>query len=102
MNVNEYGIVFYLNTSYVMTAFTSLSLAITRPDASVLTVTNPAVSVGLVNLTTPNGTYLANQYIKYTLASGDITLAGTYTVRLTYLEAGIRLISDVVTFTVNP
>lgn len=102
MNRGEYGIVFNLNMAYTMTGYTSLSLAFTRPDGTTLTVISPAVAINGSPLVTPNGTYLANQYVQYTFAAGDINLAGTYAVRLTYIATGLLLISDVVTFTVNP
>jgi hypothetical protein len=102
MNVGEYGIVFNLNVNFDISGFTGLSLAFTKPDASLLTVTNPQVSVGSVPLTTPYGTFPANQYCIYTFAIGNINQIGLYSVRLTYTDTTKRLISDIVTFTVSP
>lgn len=102
MNVGEYGIAFNLNVGYAINAYQTLSLAITRPDGSVVTKTNPSVTVGNTPLVTDLGTFAADQYSTYLIANGDLTLPGTYTVRLTYTDATKRLISDAVTFSVNP
>lgn len=102
MNVGEYGIRFNLNVGYDISLYTTLALAFSRPDGSVLTVTSPAVTVGSSPLTTPLGTFAANQYASYVFADGDITVAGAYSARLTYTDANKRLVSEVVTFSVNP
>lgn len=102
MNVGEYGLNYRLNANYDMSAFTDLSLAFTRPDGSVITKTNPAVSVIATPLVTPLGTFAANQHIVYTFVDGDLSLAGTYTARLTYTATGKRLISEIDTFAVTP
>lgn len=102
MNVGEYGITFNFNQNFTLTGFTSLSLAITRPDGTVLTKVSPAVSVGATPLVTPaDGTYAAGQYSTYTFAAGDLSVAGDYKVRLTYTDASKLLISDPAVFTVN-
>lgn len=102
MNKNEYGIQFNFNVNFNIAGFTSLSLAISRPDGTALTLANPAVSVGNAPLVTPDGTYNANEYAKYVFVNNDINQAGTYSARLTYTDASKRLISDPVTFDVNP
>lgn len=103
MNVNEYGVVFQFGTSFDMSGSTALSLAFTKPDGTVLTKTNPAVTVGSVQITTPLGTFAVHQYVLYTFAAGDVTLAGTWKVRLTYTDATPQqLISDIGSFTINP
>lgn len=100
MNVGEFGIVFNLNVNFDLSANTSLSLEITKPNETVLTV---VPTMGTVLLATDQGPFAANQYSIYRFAAGDIDQAGTYRARLTYNAAGpTRLISDVVTFTVNP
>lgn len=100
MNVGEYGIAFNLGLNYDISAATSLSLAITRPDGS---VTNGVPTAGAVDLVTPLGTFLAHQYAVYVFAPGDLTVPGQYSARLTYTDANPkRLISPPVAFTVNP
>jgi hypothetical protein len=100
MNVGEYGLNLNLNVNYDISAATSLQLTITRPDATTIT---GAPTVGLVDLvTTDDGTYPAKQYCTYKFASGDLTKAGDYAVRLTYTDSTKRLISDLTSFTVSP
>lgn len=98
MNKNEYGIDFNLNVNFDLSANTSLSLEITKPNGATITV---VPTVGTVLLATNQ--FAANQYSVYRFVQGDIDQAGTYSARLTYNAAGpTRLISDVATFTVNP
>ena len=102
MNVGEYGISFNLNVNYDMSGFTSLSLDFTRPDGTTISRANGVVTVPSSPLVTPDGTFAANQYCTYAFQSGDINQEGTYSARLTYNDATKRLISDPVTFTINP
>lgn len=102
MNVGEYGITFNFNQNFTISGFTGLSLAITRPDGTVLTKVSPAVSVGSSPLVTPaDGTYASGQYSTYTFVDGDLSLPGDYKARLTYTDASKRLIGEPVVFTVN-
>lgn len=102
MNVNEYGIAFHLNVNFDISGFTALSLVFTKPSGAILTKTNGDVTVPASPLVTSDqGTFAANEYVKYTFVLGDISEAGTYSVRLTYTDASKRLISDVTTFTVS-
>jgi hypothetical protein len=95
MNAGEYGIQFQFGTGFDMSSNTSLSLAFTRPDNTTLTVT---AALG-TTLATP---FLANQWVKYTLANGDIPIAGTYKVRALYNDGlPSHLISDIGTFVVG-
>lgn len=103
MNTGEYGISFNLNVNFNISGFTTLSLAFTKPDGTAMTKTSPSVSVPAVPLvTTDLGTFAANQYCTYAFQVGDLSIDGTYSVRLTYTDATKRLVSDVATFTVNP
>lgn len=102
MNVGEYGLTFNMNVNYDISSNTTLNLVFTRPDATTFTATNPAVSVGSISLVTPIGTFAANQYSIYIIALGNLTVAGTYTVRLTYIDSTKRLISDISSFIVSP
>jgi hypothetical protein len=107
MNVGEYGIQFNLNVNYNISAFTALSLVITRPDGTFVTRTSANVTVPGVPYVDPAlGTFAANQYARYYFQAGDLNQAGTYTARLTYTNSGatppLNLISDPATFDVNP
>lgn len=102
MNVGEWGITFNFNQNFDISAFSSLSLVVTRPDGTTFTRTNPQVSVGGVALITSNdGTYLAHQYAVYTFTDGDLTMPGTYTARLSYTDATKHLVGDVASFEVS-
>lgn len=102
MNVGEYGITHNLNVNYTITGFTTLSLTYTRPDGTVITRTGADVTVGAVPLVTSDlGTFAAGKYSIYVFKTGDLTIPGEYTVRLTYTDASKRLVSDVASFTVS-
>lgn len=91
LNIGEYGCDLYCNANYDLSSASSLSLAITRPDKTLLTV---IATRGTVDAVIPSkGTFAANQYAKYTLADGDLNQAGEYIVRLTYLDGTKKLIS---------
>ncbi len=102
ININEYGVEFAFSTGYDMSAYSTLSLDFTKPDETHLIVTNPSVTVGVGNLVTTEGTFLANKYVLYTFQSGDLNVAGTWCAKLTYTDASPkRLVADVTHFTVG-
>ena len=102
IKVGEYGVVFYLNTGFDMSAFTGLSLEFTKPSGATLTKTDPDVSVPGGNQDTDLGTFLGGEYAAYTFASGEVDESGQWSVILTYNEgAAKRLISDIAYFTVD-
>ena len=98
MNVNEYGVQLAFNSSFDMSAETSLSLALTKPDGTVLTKTP---TLGVVPLVTTEGTFAANEYVTYTFINGDVDQAGIWCAQLTYNDATQHLISDIGHFTVE-
>lgn len=102
MNVGEHGIVHSLNVNYTISGFTTLSQTYTRQDGTTFTRTNGDVTTPGVALVTPDqGTFAAGKYSSYTFKAGDLTVAGVYTVRLTYTDATKRLVSDATSFTVG-
>ena len=102
MNVGEYGIALNVLVSYNIAGFTSLGMEFTRPNNTAFVAAKPQVSVGSAPLSTPFGTFAANQYASYTFADGDLTVPGIYSVRVTCTDATKHLVSDAVTFTINP
>ena len=102
MNAGEYGLVVNFDGQYDLSANTSLALLFTRADQTTFTVTNPLVAVGTASLTTPLGTFLPNQYVKYTIANGDLMGSGLYSVRLIYTDSTKKLYSPAVRFQVQP
>ena len=89
-----------------MSANTGLSLIFTKPDGTLLTVTNPQVTISASSYsptTTPNlGTFAGNTYFLYTFANGNVDQSGTWKVRGHYTASGVLLISNPATFTVDP
>lgn len=102
INVGEYGIALNLNVNYGITNFVTLQLDITRPDGTLITRTSGVTTPNVPLVTTDAGTFAAGQYAVYLFQVGDLTVPGTYRVRLTYTDANKRLISDVTTFDVQP
>lgn len=102
MNVGEYGVIFYFSTGFDMSAWTGFKLTFTLPDGvTQLLKTNPAVTLGTVNVMTDNGLFIANKYVKYTTIQGDISQAGTWMCRCTYDDPAQHLISDIGVFIIN-
>lgn len=101
-NVGEWGISYNLNVNYNISAYTSLSMAFTRPDGTSFTRTGSDVTVPTVALVTDDsGTFAANQYATYVFRAGDLSVPGVYIVRLTYEDAAMHLVSDFADFTVK-
>jgi len=102
LNVGEYGVHLWFSTGFDMRGFTSLSIIFTKPDQTVLTVTNPAVSVGAVDENTVFGLFPANKYLDYVFVEGQVDQVGVWGVRCTYTDGSQHLISDPTTFTIRP
>lgn len=91
LNIGEYGSDLYCNANYDLSSASSITLDITRPDGTKLSV---AATRGTVDATIAGeGTFAANSYAKYTLVDGDLNQAGEYRVRMTYLDGTKKLIS---------
>ena len=104
-NVGEYGVLFNFNANYALTAATSLMLSFTRPDGTTFSATGSQVTAPNVPYVTTdgNGTFNAGEYARYTVAQGDWTVSGQYSVRLTYIDTTPMLLrSEPVWFVVNP
>lgn len=103
MNVNEYGVMFLFSTGFDMSAHTALQINFTKPDGSLLTKTNPNVTLGTVPITTTAGLFAAHFYVQYTFVNGDVNQVGDWSARVIYDDATpLHLISDVAQFTINP
>lgn len=103
MNVNEYGVVLQFGVGFNISGYSTLSITFTKPDLTTLTVTNPAITVGSMTIATTAGTFNAGTYALYTFVNGDVNVAGIWSARLTYTDATpAKLISNIVTFTINP
>ena len=83
-----------------MSANTSLGLLITRPDGTFISTT--AVLGATPETFDVIGAVAANTWAEYTWGTGDLTIPGSYTARLTYNDtvAGDVIPSAIATFEV--
>ena len=105
MNVNDFGTTFRFDANFDMSGFTGLTLTFTKPDETQLVRDETqGVALGLIDVSTNLGEFLANQYVTYTFLSGEVNVAGEWVVYLTYKRApDVELTSDPFTFVVgNP
>jgi hypothetical protein len=103
VNRNDYGVLFVYGVGENLSAYSGLTLEFDRPDGTTLTVTSPLVTTSTNPIVTSVGTLLAEEYAQYTFRPGDVTVAGVWSVRLTYDAPGpIHLTSNATTFTVGP
>lgn len=108
VNENEYGVACVFNTSFNMSAFTTLSILFIKPDGTTLlkTSTSNNVTCPNVNISTALGTFLANQYAQYYFIANDLNQTGVWQARVIYDNTGAspsqHLISNLSSFTVNP
>ena len=77
INVGEYGLIIYIDVAEDISANTN-QIVLKDPDGNESTKT---AELGTTTVVTNFGTLTANQYMKYTLASGDIDEAGRWMVR---------------------
>lgn len=99
INVNETGQVIRANFGQDISAATSYNFII-EPQAGAKQEKTTA-TVGTINVTVGDETYLANQYIEYTTLTGDIDQAGQWRLKgEATLSATQKVISDYQRFTV--
>lgn len=93
LRANEYGKVIRLDANFDMSANTALAMLISDPSGNTATVT---ASLGTTTIDTGTGTMTANEYMTYTLVSGDIDETGDWTFQGRYDEgASKRLLSEI-------
>lgn len=102
MNSGEWGIRFLASTGFNLSGFDTLTISFTKPDGTALVVADPDVTAPNTDTETTDGLFPANTYASYIFKDGDVDQSGTWGVRVTYEDAGQKLISDPATFTVNP
>ncbi|NIA67779.1 hypothetical protein HBA54_04175 [Pelagibius litoralis] len=98
MNLNEYGVIFRHGVGFDLSSNTALSITFTKPSGATLTVSNPSVTAPA----SIGGSFSANEYFSYVFADGNVDEAGEWSVRATYTDGSKQLISDAVTFIINP
>ena len=103
MNIGEYGNVIRVDVGEsIVGGDVTLTLQSPYTSNKVLVLNNAnGVNVGTVDIITPIGTFKANEYIEYTLQSGDIDDIGLWQARVSSLVGGVKKITDkVVSFKV--
>ena len=79
LNVSEYGNTIYANLGADISTFTALNFILepkvgTKLEKSV----SDGVALGTVDLVVDDETYTANEYISYTIKTGDISVSGQW------------------------
>lgn len=100
-NDGEYGSVLRVNLGTDISAGTSLTLYLQPRRGEEKEFTTNLV-VGSSNVTVDDQSFLANQYLEYTLQDGDLDEAGQWRARGSAIVSGELIKSDYVKFTVLP
>lgn len=96
LNKNEYGIDIYARLGEDVSTATDYTLILDPyiGDEQIKTVSD-GVSLGTTSITVDDQTYIANQYISYTLKDGDLDQSGLWRLRGTAtMSATKKLIGD--------
>ena len=103
MNFNngEYGSILRVNLGVDISTGTSLTVVIEPARGDKKSFTNN-VALGTVNVDVDDQSFLANQYLEYTLQDGDLDQVGQWRQRGSAIVSGELIKSDFVRFTVLP
>ena len=96
LNNGEYGQTLYVNFDQDISSATALNF-ILEPmlGEKIERSASDGVAVGTVNIDVRDESYLANQYIQYTIKDGDIDKAGTWRYKAeATLSSTVKLVSD--------
>lgn len=82
LNKNEYGKTVYANLGEDISAYTELKF-ILEPKVGVKLEksVSDGVAIGASNITVDDESYLANQYISYTIQTGDLDRSGQWRIK---------------------
>lgn len=96
LNKCEYGQVVRVNLLQDVSTNTELKFILEPQFGNKLERgASDGVSVGTSNVTVDDETYLANEYLEYTVKSGDLDYAGTWRMRgEAQLSSTVRVIGD--------
>lgn len=102
LNKDEYGLTIYANLGVDISAFTALNFILEPKTGSKLEKSvGDGVSLGTSNITVDDESYLANQYISYTIQSSDISKSGQWRLKgEATLSSANKVIGDYKLFTV--
>jgi len=101
-NKLEYGQKIYADLGQDVSSATELNFILEPEIGDKLTkVISDGVAVGTVNINVDDKTYLANQYLEYTIKKDDLNYAGLWRAKgEAILSATNKVIGDYVNFTV--
>lgn len=107
MNVGEYGNVLRFNVGEDISSNNNiLELKSPSPVAKTISITGTeGLSVGTSPISTPEGDFNANEYVEYTIKSGDIFIHGVWEARVfsqSSDETVCKITDKVSSFTVDP
>lgn len=100
-NYGEYGSILYINLGVDITAATSLTVVMEPERGEAKTFTSN-IAVGTANTDVDDKTYLAGEFMEYTLQDGDLDYVGQWRVRGSALVGTELVKSDYERITVLP
>jgi len=100
-NDGEYGSILRVNLGVDISAGTGYTVTL-EPRAGDEKPFTTNVALGTANIDVDDETYLANQYLEYTLQDGDLDQDGPWLARGSSIVSGELIKSDFVWFTVLP
>ena len=100
MNVGEFGNVMLYNVKEDISGTLANSMVLIDPEGTEKTV---FPELGTLDVDTPVGRFLANQYVAYTFEEGDITMPGVWRTRvISDFTADKTLKTNLTRFKVKP
>lgn len=100
-NKKEYGSVLRVNLGTDISVGTSLTV-ILQPERGEKDEYTTNVAVGISNVTVDDQTFLANQYLEYTIQQDDLDKEGLWRARGSAIVSSELIKGDYVRFTVLP
>jgi hypothetical protein len=100
-NRDEYGSILRVNLGVDISAGTSPTV-ILQPERGEKDEYTTNVAVGTSNVVVDDQTFLANQYLEYTIQEDDLDKEGLWRARGSAIVSGELIKSDYVKFTVLP
>ena len=100
MNVGEFGNVMLYNVKEDISGTLANTMVLIDPEGTEKTI---EPELGTLDVDTPVGRFLANQYLAYTFEQGDVTIPGVWRTRvITQFDANKTLKTNLTRFTVDP
>lgn len=106
MNVNEYGNTLRFNVGQdISLNLNKIELRSPSPVVRLKTITaSEGLVIGTIDVVTPEGTFLANEYVEYVIQEGDIHSSGLWEARVYSQTPDLltcRITDNIKTFTVD-